>query len=61
MKPQQQDVVTVETGIVGCDGGEGALGHPLVFLKIEANRQAECPYCGRLFRLKDGVSPDGGH
>jgi uncharacterized Zn-finger protein len=61
MKPKTQDIVTVETAVVGCDGGDGALGHPLVFLKIDASRQVECPYCSRLFRLKDGVSPDGGH
>lgn len=61
MKPNNQDIVTVETAVVGCDGGEGAMGHPLVFLKIDASREAECPYCGRLFRLKEGVSGSGGH
>lgn len=61
MKPNSPDIVTVETTVVGCDGGEGAMGHPLVFLKIADSRQAECPYCGRLFRLKEGVSASGGH
>ncbi|MBF0269094.1 MAG: zinc-finger domain-containing protein [Alphaproteobacteria bacterium] len=61
MKPDHKDIVTVETAVVGCDGGEGALGHPLVFLKMDDSRQVECPYCGRLFQLKDGLALDGGH
>ncbi len=32
---------------VACDG-DGALGHPRVFLTME-NGVAECPYCGRRF------------
>lgn len=61
MKPSNQDIVTVEISVVACDGGEGAMGHPQVFLKIDDSRQVECPYCGRLFRLKDGTPLDGGH
>lgn len=40
---------TVETAArrVACDG-DGALGHPRVFLSLE-NGEAECPYCGRRF------------
>ena len=31
---------------VACDGGEGALGHPKVWLKIPTDRGwVECPYC----------------
>ena len=31
---------------VACDGGEGALGHPRVFLQIpEDIGWVECPYC----------------
>ncbi|TAN57484.1 MAG: zinc-finger domain-containing protein [Rhodospirillales bacterium] len=60
MKPSSKEVLTVETSVVGCDGGEGALGHPLVFLKVEGGKEAECPYCGRRFALKDGAG-SGGH
>jgi len=31
---------------VACDGGEGALGHPRVWLQIpEDTGWVECPYC----------------
>merc|ERR1711916_109452 len=32
-----------------CDGGGGALGHPKVFINLDANRPVECPYCGIRF------------
>lgn len=47
---------TVETFArqVACDG-DGALGHPRVFLVLE-NGAAECPYCGRRFVLGDAAA-----
>ncbi len=41
---------------VACDGGDGALGHPRVFLHID-DRQVVCPYCSRVYILNEG----GGH
>jgi uncharacterized Zn-finger protein len=36
----------VESYRVACDGGEGALGHPRVWLQIPQERgYVECPYC----------------
>ena len=36
----------VDSYRVACDGGEGALGHPRVYLQIpEAEGYVECPYC----------------
>ncbi|KPP89649.1 MAG: hypothetical protein HLUCCA08_10105 [Rhodobacteraceae bacterium HLUCCA08] len=36
----------VTTRRVACDGGEGALGHPRVWLQIPEDRNwVECPYC----------------
>ena len=36
----------VHTRRVACDGGEGALGHPRVWLQIpEGIGWVECPYC----------------
>ena len=48
---------TVETDSkrVSCDGGGGALGHPLVFLEMGDKDHVECPYCGRRFVLKAGA------
>lgn len=41
---------------VACDGDEGALGHPRVYLNMGKDGQVECPYCDRLFILKGGPS-----
>lgn len=36
----------VDTYRIACDGGEGALGHPRVWLQIsEDSGFVECPYC----------------
>lgn len=37
---------TVHTRRVACDGGDGALGHPRVWLQIPEDKGwVECPYC----------------
>ncbi len=46
--------------VVACDGGDGALGHPRVYLRI-VDRQIFCPYCSRLFVLREGAGADHGH
>jgi uncharacterized Zn-finger protein len=61
MKPNAIEVIEVDTVKVGCDGGKGGLGHPLVYLKIAESRETVCPYCSRLYRLKEGVSAEAGH
>lgn len=43
----------VETTRVSCDGGEGALGHPRVWLSISPEvGYVECGYCDKRFVLK---------
>lgn len=32
-----------------CDGGGGALGHPVVWYSFASKDTAECLYCDRLF------------
>lgn len=54
MEPVETIEVTETT--VACDGGNGALGHPRVFLQIEGDH-VDCPYCGRRYRLKEGAEP----
>jgi uncharacterized Zn-finger protein len=44
---------------VACDGGDGAYGHPKVYLKI-LGQEIMCPYCSRKFVLAAGVG-DSGH
>lgn len=43
------ETIKVQTKVVACDGGEGALGHPRVYLNLGDNGRVECPYCDRLF------------
>ena len=44
-------IIRVDSEVVGCDGGGGALGHPLVYLHIGKDGANDCPYCGRRFVL----------
>ncbi len=38
---------------VACDGGGGTLGHPRVYLHIDASKgQIVCPYCSKTYVLK---------
>ena len=34
---------------IACDGDDGALGHPRVFLEMGEEDRVECPYCDRLY------------
>jgi uncharacterized Zn-finger protein len=58
--PAPQETVEVEELTIACDGSGGALGHPRVFLNLKSG-SAECPYCDRLFVLKEGATPASGH
>jgi uncharacterized Zn-finger protein len=56
------ETIEVETATVGCDGGGGALGHPLVYLTLsQEHGRVECPYCSRLYVLKPGAKVSHGH
>ena len=42
----------VQTTRIACDGGEGALGHPRVWLSIDTKLGwVECGYCDKRFVL----------
>ena len=41
----------MRTPVVSCDGGGGALGHPLVYLNTGENGAVDCPYCGKRYTL----------
>jgi uncharacterized Zn-finger protein len=43
----------VKSRVVSCDGGDGAYGHPQVYLRI-IGTQITCPYCSRVFILQGG-------
>lgn len=57
---QPKEKILVETASVGCDGGGGPLGHPLVYLPLTPAGEIECPYCSRHYVLKEGAQV-GGH
>ena len=58
--PTPTEIIHVESRTVACDGGDGALGHPRVFLRIAAH-DVMCPYCSRLYVLNEGAGDDHGH
>ena len=42
---------------VVCDGGAGAVGHPRIYLHIDASvGQITCPYCSKTYLLKKVAS-----
>ena len=56
-----EDVIYVESTPVFCDGGNGALGHPGVYLTIGDTGEARCPYCGCQFALVEAAGIGAGH
>ncbi len=59
MKPAE--IIETDRDRVGCDGGEGALGHPLVYLTMDNSGKVDCPYCGRRFIRRYGAKAAEGH
>jgi len=55
------ETIEVTSDRVGCDGGGGALGHPLVYLSLVKEGVVDCPYCGRRYVLKEGAKAGHGH
>jgi uncharacterized Zn-finger protein len=45
------EAIVVSTKRVACDGGGGALGHPLVYMDMGDDGTVECGYCDRRFVL----------
>ena len=41
-----------------CDGGDGALGHPRIYLKVGKEKETVCPYCSRRYLLADNDDQD---
>ena len=54
MASQAPEIIEVpaNTDEVKCDGGGGALGHPLVWYSLDGRDRVECGYCDRLFLKK---------
>ncbi|CAA7623430.1 zinc-finger domain-containing protein [Magnetospirillum sp. UT-4] len=58
--PAQTETQVVDTPVIACDGGNGGLGHPRVYLNVGAEGSVVCPYCSRRFVLAEGAKV-GGH
>ncbi len=56
----EPETIMVQSRVIACDGDDGPLGHPRVWLNIQAN-QTFCPYCSRIYRLVAGAGADHGH
>ncbi len=61
MPIEAPETETVNAWRVACDGGEGALGHPRVWLSLSRETgYVECPYCDKKIvhesRVADGAS-----
>lgn len=45
----QGEVIQTTQSRVSCNGGGGALGHPQIWLNMNADGEVTCPYCSRHF------------
>lgn len=50
-RPEAPEIIAVDPGAdeVCCDGGGGALGHPMVWYSFDGQNRVKCLYCDRLF------------
>lgn len=55
------EIIEATTRTVACDGGNGPLGHPRVYLNFGTQREILCPYCSRLYRLSDEAEDASAH
>src|ERR1700692_2867386 len=51
------EIVEVDDTRVACDGDDGSLGHPRLYLEMGDATFVECPYCDRRFVLRAGAHP----
>eukprot|EP01033_Poteriospumella_lacustris_P002217 gene2217-1621_t len=49
-------VIEVADTVAVCDGGSGALGHPLEYIQLNtvSNEPQNCKYCGLRYKMKEG-------
>ncbi len=54
MTTQPPETRIVDSYRIACDGGQGGLGHPRVWLSLSHETgEVECPYCDARFVHKD--------
>jgi len=52
LEPPELIIVDNDADGVSCDGGGGALGHPVVWYSFDGGDYVECGYCDRGFVKK---------
>jgi uncharacterized Zn-finger protein len=53
------ETILVDERKVSCNGGGGALGHPIVWYEMGDDDMVECKYCDRRFILRGGKHDNG--
>lgn len=53
------ETIVVARRVVACDGDEGPLGHPRVYLNMGDADHVDCPYCGRRYAFGAGGAAGG--
>lgn len=48
------EIILTDDHKVSCNGGGGALGHPIVWYEMGDDDMVECKYCDRRFILRGG-------
>jgi len=55
-KHDAPETVIVDGHRVSCNGGNGALGHPVVYYEMGDDGWVDCRYCDRRFIQKGGAA-----
>ncbi|MGE3143037.1 MAG: zinc-finger domain-containing protein [Hyphomonadaceae bacterium] len=53
------ELIVTASRKVRCDGGGGALGHPVVYYDMGEDDFVECLYCDRRFKLDPAAGKHG--
>ena len=61
LEDAEKDVVVVARKRVKCDGGGGALGHPVTWLDMGDDDFVICKYCDRVFKIDPNAAAGGHH
>ncbi|MBM85466.1 MAG: zinc-finger domain-containing protein [Rhodospirillaceae bacterium] len=56
--PKPTEIIDTNKHTIACQGGNGPLGHPRVFLTIGHEGEVLCPYCSRLYRYRTSAIGD---
>lgn len=58
IKSKITEILHVTSKKVSCDGGNGDMGHPKVYLNMGDQGYVVCPYCSKLFTTKKDLDTD---